>query len=172
MEIIANKSCECLAEKRLANPSISTEEMGACLLLATKDYKARILEDYDLDLNDLTRANGERLGELIGSKMAFNCPELVMGAAREEEEYESFSATGKVLGISNETFVTFELKNDNGKIEKFYWFTYVDSNLNLQNMYSDLKGKQVQLEYVQQELFDSRIKEYRMFNVITSLTGE
>lgn len=172
METIAAKSCECLAEKRSANPDITTEEVGTCLLLATKDFKDRIREDYDLDLNMLTPENGERLGELIGSKMAFRCPDLLIGVSNSEEEYEYYSATGKVLNVNNDTFVSFELKNDNGKIEKFYWFTYAESNLDLQNMYTELKGKQVQIDYVEQELFDSRIQEYRMFNVITSITTE
>lgn len=175
MEIIADKSCECLAEKRATKTNLTSEEIGTCLLLATKDYKNRIAEDYNLDLNNLAQENGEKLGELIGSKMAFTCPELILGAAdskEEEEGYTTFATTGKVLNVSKETFIVFELKNDNGRIEKFYWLTYVDSDLNLQNMYDELRDKQVQLEYIEQELFDSRINEYRKFNLITSLTTE
>lgn len=174
LEIIADKSCECLAGKRAAKTNLTSEEIGTCLLLATKDYKNQIAEDYNLDLNNLAQENGERLGELIGSKMAFTCPDLLIGAGdtEEEEEYETFATTGKVLNVSKETFVVFELKSDNGRIEKFYWMTYVDSDLNLQNMYDELKDKQVQLEYLEQELFDSRINEYRKFNLITSLTAD
>lgn len=172
MQVIAEKSCECLAEKRDAKPDLSSEEIGTCLLLATKDYKVRIQEDYDIDLNDLAGGNGERLGELVGSKMTFTCPDLIMGVADDdEEENPALTATGEILDVTNDIFVVFELKNDNGKVEKFYWFTYVDSDLNLQNNFNDLKGDQVQIKYIEQELFDSRIKEYRNFNVVTSLHG-
>lgn len=172
MQIIAEKSCECLSEKSAVNPNLSAEEMGTCLLLATKDYKAQLLEDYDLDLNDLTGGNAERLGELIGSHMAFVCPDVLIGASRDEQEHPTFTATGEILEISTETFVIFQLKNDNGRLEKFYWLTYVDSEFNLQNNYSDLTGEQVQIEYTEQELFDPRIKEYRKVNVITALNKE
>lgn len=169
MQVIADKSCECLAERKENKSKLSSEEIGTCLLIATKDYKDQILEDYDLDLNDLGGGNGERLGELIGSKMAFACPELLMGTANTEQENSAFTATGKVLDITKETFVVFELKNDNGKVEKFYWLSYVESDLNLQSKYNDLTGEEVEIEYIEQELFDSRINEYRKFNLITAL---
>lgn len=169
MEVIADRSCECLAQKKTTKTNLSSQEIGTCLLLAARDYRTRILEDYNLDLNDLTGGSGERLGELIGSKMAFLCPELIVGAAGNEEENPALAATGTILDINNEIFAVFELENENGRVDKFYWLTYVDSNLNLQNEFHDLKGEQVQIEYVEQELFDSRIKEYRKFNVITTL---
>ncbi len=169
LDIIANKSCECIKEKKEKSPKITTTDLGVCLLVSVKDYKSEILTNHNIDISNLDGKNGERLGELIGLQMAFVCPELLAEFADEDEAIDNFEFLGKVVTISSDSVVIFELKNDLGKLKKFYWLTFIRTEYNLQNAYKKLKNENVQIAYIEQELFDPRIKEYRKFNVITSL---
>jgi hypothetical protein len=173
LDIIAEKSCECIQKKKEALASegreLTTTELGVCLFENAKDYKDRLVADYELDMTNLAGEAGERLGILIGSKMAFFCPDILMAAADAEEDFEYFVETGKVQEISSDQFIAFNIKDESGKTQKFYWLTFVNSSFDLQNSYSKLKDKQVEVEYVEQELFDPRINEYRKLNVITGL---
>jgi hypothetical protein len=169
LDIIANKSCECIKEKKATKPNLSSSELGICLLTSAKDYQKDIFKDHNLDINSLDGESGEKLGQLIGLRMAFVCPDLLSEFADDDEVQENYTQTGYITKINNDPVVIFELKNDSGKIEKFYWLTFIETSFDLQNSFKELLEKNVQIDYVQQELFDPRIKEYRFFNIITSL---
>ena len=76
---------------------------------------------------------------------------------------------GTVTKIENDFFVTIFLKDDLGKITKYYWLTFVDSEFDLTNSYSTITGKSLSISYEAQEFFDPRLSEYRQFFVIRSL---
>lgn len=171
MSEVAQDVCDCIAERKLAKPDISKSELGVCILTSVQDYKVQIARDYNVDLNNLHGEEATKLGELIGFELLHVCPETLMeiGKMTENEEIETFTATGTVQNISEGPFVIFEVKNENNRIEKFYWLTYIDTDFDLQNTYSDLMNKKVDITFFINELFDPRIKEYRMFNLIHTL---
>lgn len=170
MDTIAQKTCECISKKQEETKQLTSEELGVCLFQVARDYQAELKEDFDFDLENLADGEGERLGELIGTRMAFTCPEILMSAAGDmEEEEPAFSAKGTVTGVISEPFVVFEVKQDNGRIGKFYWLSFVDTDLALQDSFEELKTQDVEIEFVGREIFDPRIREYKMFNVITSI---
>lgn len=171
MDIIADKSCECISKEMETNPEISEMQLGICLIQAAKDYKVQLERDYDINLDKIAGADGEKLGEIIGARLALNCPEIIVAASAgiPQEEDENQFTSGKVTAINKDTFVVLNLKDETGKSEKYYWLTFIESNWDLQNSYKQLEGKNVAIEFYQLELFDSRIEEYRMVNIITSL---
>lgn len=169
LDEIAAKSCECIEERKKTNPDLSTVELGTCLLVSAKDYKDQIAKDFDIDVNNFDSNAGERLGEIIGLRMAFVCPEIISSFADDDEEFETYEVQGIVNKINSDGFISFEIKNEEGKVQRFYWLTFAYSEFDLQSSYNTLEKKNIKLEYVEQELFDLRINEYRKFNIITSL---
>lgn len=175
LDKVASKACECIENKSNEKETLNTMDLGACLLISAKDYKEQLLEEHGLDMSSLTSEEGERLGELIGLRMAFVCPSTLalMSDMVDEEDDENnlktMTSSGKITKIEEGSFIVFQLKNEQGKSEKFYWLTFVSSEYDLQNDYTNLKGKKVSIDYVEQEFFDPRLKEYRKLNVITDL---
>jgi hypothetical protein len=175
LDKIANKTCECIEKKSVEKKTLNTMELGTCLLISARDYKDQLKKDHGLDMNTLTSEEGERLGELIGLRMAFVCPSTLalMSDITDDEDDETnlrtMTSTGKITKVEEGSFIVFQLKNEQGKSEKFYWLTFVSSDYDLQNEYKNLKGKKVTVDYIEQELFDPRLNEYRKLNVLTDL---
>jgi hypothetical protein len=65
--------------------------------------------------------------------------------------------------------VVFSLKDDFGRIFKFYWLSFIKSDLELTNNYNSLLGKTIKLTYNKKDFFDPKISEYRQFNVISKI---
>ena len=61
------------------------------------------------------------------------------------------------------------IKNNEGKTNKFYWLTRVDTDFDLELEYKMLKDKEVYVRFMTQEIFDPRINEYRSYNVLLEL---
>jgi hypothetical protein len=148
-------------------------ELGVCMLNASEPYKKQIKKDYDIDLNSSKGNASEKWGEVIGIKMATVCPdqllaltERVDGKKKQNNTAEKSKFEGKVIKIDKETFVSFTLKDSEGKTMKFYWFTPVTSDVEMVTNYNSLFDLNIRITYYQQELFDAKIGEYRKFNVI------
>lgn len=167
LEIIADKACECIQERKNTKATVTKGELGACLFKYAGDYKAEFKKDHNLDIASLGGENGTRLGELLGSKMMFICPDLLMEFASDEPNENSI--TGKITGITDKTTVLFELTTTEGKRQKFYWLRFIQTDFDIQKSYKNLKEKEVTIEYIEEDIFDPRIQEYRQFGVITSL---
>ena len=174
MEEIANESCECLSK---ISDTLQTErfniEFGLCIIAAAKPYKKQIKKDYDLDLDKIT-TEGERLGEIIGVQMATTCPDILMKMVNRVEQgnltdISENIVTGQVTAISDDKFVEFSIRDELGKISKYYWFTFIETDIQLSTDYKSLKDKFVQVHYITQEFFDARIGEYRTFNIIEKI---
>lgn len=174
MDEIAQKSCECL---NTISDTLDTErfnlELGLCMIEAAAPYKKQLKKDYRIDFNKIDE-HGADLGRLIGLRMASVCPEAVVLLAKKANDEETTLLAenlfeGQIVGIDDGKFVEFSLKDAQGKISKFYWFTFIESGVELSNHYQDLLEKTVQITYVTEELFDARIREYRSFNVIQKL---
>lgn len=178
MSIITNESCECLSEiKETTDREKFNLQLGLCIIEAASPYKAQLKADHKIDLDKID-TQGKKLGELIGFRMASVCPDQILRASNggmiEEDEYEVedefYYITGNVVKIEKEQFVVISVKDDSdGKTSKYYWLTYVDSTIDLPNDYNSLVGKNVEVYYNINELFDARIDEYKSFNVIEEI---
>lgn len=167
LEEIANKACSCIQEKKDNQESVTKAELGICLFKYAGDYQTQFKEDHDIDLNDLGGNSGVRLGEVLGAKMMFVCPDLLVEFSSDEEAENAI--TGTITNIFDETNVLIEITTPDGKRQKFYWLTFIETDFDIQNSYNELKGKNVTIKYVERDIFDPRINEYRTFGVISSL---
>lgn len=180
MDKITQKSCECIdnIDENLEKSQYNME-LGVCMIEASMPYKKQLKKEYKIDLERI-ETSGEDLGRLIGVKMATACPNSLLrmvnksGANDEdsEDEAEESVISGKVTSINADKFVEFTIEDSDGKQTVCYWFSFIESDLNLINQYKSLKDKQVQVNVVSQEMFDARINEYRMVNVIKELQIE
>lgn len=76
---------------------------------------------------------------------------------------------GIITKIENENFVVFSLRDETGKVTKFYWLTFIEADVDLSANYQSFLDKNVEIGYVKKEFFDPKINEYRTFNVIFDL---
>ena len=176
-EAIAKSACECSDSiPKAQTVEVLQMRFGLCIVDASTPYKTELLRDHDIDLSKISEGNhGEQLGMLVAVKMAMACPELLASLVgdddSDEEAYEEmyFEARGTVFSIEEEPFVCFTIKDEEGRKQKFYWLSYVDSEMNLETTFQSLLGREVYFEYVVQEVFDPRIKEYRNINILVYL---
>lgn len=180
MDEIAKQACECLEN---VPDSLNSEEftmkLGLCMIEVAQPYQKQLKKDYGIDFKNIDK-HGEELGSIIGMKMVGFCPEALIKMANivneekgsEEmvaEEKEELMYTGVITNVAVSPFVVFTVKNSEGKLSKFYWLTFVESNLELTTDYESFKGRLLMVSYEKQEFFDPRIGEYRMFNIINKM---
>lgn len=185
MDEIASNTCECLEgiESGLDEEERNMQ-LGLCLFEAAGPYKKQIKKEYKIDLDKIDE-DGEKLGRLIGAKLATTCPhallKLVGGGSDDDKKAEPVveevaeveaklnKVEGVLVDIATDHFVTFSLKDDMGKTQKYYWLNFVKSDIDLLSQYKMLKDKTIVISYRKKEFFDPRINEYRAYNVIQAL---
>lgn len=176
MDEIVQQSCECLdkVSDDLTKEQIQME-MGLCMLTAASPHAKKLKKDYGINMDNIVN-EGEKLGEIIGLKMAAVCPQSLMkmaALASDEEETSEIELSNYISGTVTEVetgqFVTLAIKGEEGKTSRFLWLEFVESNVELPSKYTDLKDKTVEVEFIKREFFDPRIGEYKSFNIITSL---
>ncbi len=78
MDKIAIASCECIDN---VSDTIPTDqfnmELGLCMLEASMPYKKQLKKDHGINF-DKIESQGEKLGRLIGIKLASTCPNTLM----------------------------------------------------------------------------------------------
>lgn len=79
----------------------------------------------------------------------------------------SFTLTGKVIDFSNEQFYTISIKDDTGRVRKFLWLEYVENDNLLETAMK--KKKKYTFTYVEKNMYDLRIQEYRNMLVLTKI---
>lgn len=180
MDKITNEVCECIDN---LSDSIPTDqfnmELGLCMLEASMPYKKELKKDHGINFDKIEK-EGEKLGRLIGIKLASTCPNSLMRMVKkvnpemefddeEVEMAEELFTEGVVQKVETEMFIVITVKEENGKNSKFYWMTFIESDLDLVTDYQNLEGKNVTISYDEYEFYDPRLKEYRVFNVINAL---
>ncbi len=171
---IALKACEFLnTVSDTIEPERLNLELGFCMIEAAKPYKKQLKRDYNIDFSKID-TYGKELGMIIGLKMTSVCPNaLLIWISREKQKNDNKDSErifeGQIISIDDKKFVEFSLKDEAGKISKFYWLTYIESNVELSNNYKTLLEESVRITFLTQEFFDARIAEYRTFNIIRKL---
>lgn len=173
---IADETCGCI--NTLVNSGEKQNldfRLGACLIKAAEPYQKQLKKDYGIDFANITD-NAEKLGEVLGVKLAARCPDTFMAIMQlmEENKKGDMAVTeklfeGTVTGVNDQQFIVITVKDESGKSSNFYWLSFFNSDLNLNSGYKNIKDKKVKVAYKEEEYFDPRINEYKKFNVITSM---
>lgn len=181
---LSKSSCECLKSietdgKNKEKQSITTM-MGLCMFKVALPFSKEIKRDYNIDLSkDIGNEDKMKdFGVQMGMLMLNECMDLFTKITkneksnRNEDTEESDSQlllNGTVTKIEKDNFVIFHVVGDNKNLNKFYWVSNVESNLDLPKEYNSLINKKVNISYYTTEIFDMRINEYRNLNIISSL---
>jgi len=175
---IAEESCVCLENiSDTTNPEQINMEMGMCIIEAAIPYKKQLLKDHDIDMDQID-VYGEKLGRLIGIKLASVCPNTLLrvtklsnaGNAEEPEEIDDIQiVNGRVTKIEDEQFVIFSVKDETNRVSKYYWLSGIESDFDITSDYMELLNKDVIITYESIELFDPRIQVYRQFKIISEI---
>lgn len=147
--------------------------LGICMIEASMPYKKQIKKDFDINLDKID-TEGVKLGRMLGVKMASVCPNTMVKMTQKVKGQTAptkaaQTSMGTVTKIENDFFVVVSLKDEVGKITKYYWLTFIDSQVDLANSYSTLMGKSLSIDYEPQEFFDPKLREYRQFFVIKKI---
>ena len=171
LDVITEKACK---KKKKIPDTMKTDELhmklGICMLDAANPYHKQLKAEYGIDL-EKNDDSGEKLGKIVGMKMATKCPTALLKLAHRSEEDGNTEKTvrGVITKIESDPFVVFSVKDEQGKTVKFFWFTFIESSADLTSKYKDFIGKTVEITYSNQEFFDPKIEEYRAFSVIFKL---
>lgn len=178
MDKIAKRACEC-SETILKNNNDKTRsmEIGFCILnAADAEDKKKFKKDFNLDFNEIDK-NGEKIGKLIGMKMAPVCPTTMLALANAQGDKDKASnpiqvISGEVIKIEKDFFVSFVVRESNGNSSKLFWTSPIETSIDMANQYQSLQGKSLQFSFENQNIFDPKIGEYRAFKIIKKINSK
>jgi hypothetical protein len=173
MDSLAKASCECLGKIPEGVPAQELNaRAGICLLQQLPPYKDKLKTDFGVDLDNIVK-DGERIGQILGLRMATQCPTTVvkLGIISKADKAAVVENTveGVISRIEKDFFVVFSLKDNSDKTIKLYWLSQVPSSIDLINNYESLLGKSIKVTYQPKEFFDPKVNDYRPFNLITKI---
>lgn len=176
LDSIAQKTCTCIDETDFSKGQDVTSQLGLCMIEIAIPYQKELKKQYKIDIAKMNSRNGKKLGELVGMRMAVTCPEKVLSIATGEDYtspepvVEPQQAFTKVSGVFNEMvkdqFVSIQVTDKDGRKYTFLWLDAFDNSYDLLKDTEQMKGKTVEVEYEELELFDHKISDYRRFKVL------
>lgn len=172
MDKIASQSCECITRiQRGDDYEQYTREIGVCMILASEPYKKQLKKEHGISFDHIDR-DAQRLGTLIGVKMATVCPESVLSLVEMADKSSakvSKHCVGTLTKFENDMFVVLHVKDQDLKTNKFYWMTFVNSDVDLAEQYETMVGAPVRITYRTEKMYDPKIKDYRSFSILEKL---
>jgi len=175
LDKIAQQTCDCTTK---LSDTLQTEQMymelGVCMIRASEPYKKQLKKDHGINFDNIDK-EAEKLGKLVGFRMATICPDALIKMTNRTNEKKPIEAattelfTGRITKIEKDYFVVFSVNDNAGKSLKFYWLTNAESNIELINKYDALFDKDVKVKYRITALFDPKVGDYRNFNVIEKI---
>lgn len=185
LEEIADSSCTCINNlPDSMDKNVYLIKSMLCVLESSSVYKTQLKEDYDIEVGSVDDDSMDDLGDLIGTKIEIKCPEIVavleglVGDVDEDESNNNVEIIGttqklikgEVTKVEDDFFVVFHVKDEQGKVMKYYWFDFFNNEIDLINTYKTMVGKKVAITFVINEFFDPKIGEYRQFYSIKQLS--
>ena len=180
LDKIAIQTCDCFSSMSSISDSLSSDQrnlkFGLCMIDAAEPYKKQLKKEYNIDLDQMDSPTGERLGRLVGVKVAGKCPDVILNLQQETVQKSkpanmaaTNTFTGVITRIETNGFVTFNIKDEMGKTTTFYWLEFIQCEKDLPAIYTSLTGKLVSVSYKTKEYFEPKLNEYRQYFCLTSL---
>lgn len=182
LDEMAQKTCDCIQDIDLEEADASQIEikLGMCIIKVIPDYKEDLKETFGLDLSTLNSPDMEETGRIVGERMVSICPDVFLAMSfklndEPSSEFESLtestsaSVTGKIIKVSGEPFVTVYVKDNQNRMVKLLWLGYFENSEDYIASEEEMKGLSVEIEYYSMNLYDSRIKDYVPYNIISTL---
>ena len=123
LDKITQQTCGCLNK---VSDTVSTDrmymELGVCMISAAEPYKKQLKKDHNIDISNIdSNEEGEKLGKLIGIKMASVCPDALLALTARAEKNEKNNESdlnvfvGRITKIDKDYFVVFTITDTENK---------------------------------------------------------
>ncbi len=176
-EKIGKETCTCLESKKLDLNDTSQGEkltmmVGLCMI---ESYTAHKMELPEIDRSGFNDNDGmKRLGEKVALKMINYCPDYViaLGSLPDEDAengtpIKEMKVEGKIIDIETKQFVTFKVKDKNGRTHNLLLLDYFETA----SLFTEGKiksGTELIAGYTEVELYDPVSKDFKYFKILTS----
>jgi len=175
LEKMAIQSCDCLHAKKIDYEASSEKELetvfASCVIQSFATHQVEYSKFAKVNFGDQSAM--EKLGVDIAVKMMAHCPEVIMAMGASDDDEDSTATVsqtidGQLTEILTGEFVSFKVKDANGRMHTFILLDYFDTaSLFTENQ---LKQKdKVSVSYTEIELYDPKMKEFRYYKVIDGL---
>lgn len=181
LDSIANQTCLCLKEK---NNNTTTDRkkfqmiVGLCIIESYRKNENLVAEKDRVSISDSDGLG--KIGELVGMKMVLYCPDFILKLSEMSDEESNSNEEnttkksifnpieGVLLDIKTEQFVTFVFKDNKSKIHTILLLDYFDTaHLFRENQIK--KNDKIRINYIEHEMYDPQIKDFRNFKVMDYL---
>lgn len=173
---IANEFCIEFSKKDITQFKGFEMELGLLIVPIIEKYNKEIEKEWGLSRDN--EQDYEKISERIGKEAALGCPKFLefiknnMSEINESnaEEEETKSITGIFQRIEEQLFSSIVIKTKSGKEEKLWWFQFFEGSEDLSKKPAALIKKNITVKYIDMEVYDAKLKEYRTVKVIKGLT--
>lgn len=176
MDKMAMEICEYFTKNEQEFKNMSTDDLTAKLGVQMVQSYLKYQDDLAKEgiKFDLTkgRAEGEKMGAKVGVSMIKFCPDVLMAIAG-DEDYEDETTESYLEGtlkkVTGDDLYVVEVKDTDGKTQKFVWLTNFEGSDKLIELGKEVKGIKVGVSYTNLEYFSPKLKEYIVRKKITRL---
>lgn len=177
-DIITKDVCSCAEGKKETLQDAQSRnmemELGICIISSVSNHKEEVAAKYGDVLQDEEAM--EKLGTDVGLRMVGICPDVFMVLAEMsdldedsvpvEEEYSTIE--GRIVEIKQEQFLTVVVKDNSGRTHTMLLLTFFEgSNLLTEDKLK--KNDKVSIDYVEQEFYDVKARDFRYYKVIQGI---
>lgn len=177
-EIMAKETCDCITKKNIdldkSSSQVIQAQLGGCMLTSYSAHKNEMKPEDRVEYGD---SEGMRkLGENVALKMLNSCPDIIMKLGNQYIDKKSKGdiiidnniIKGQFLESKSNDFLTITVKDSSGRIYSFVLLTFFEnSNLITDNLLK--KDQKVEVEYVEQEFYDVKSKDFRLYKVLKGI---
>ncbi len=181
LDKIAQESCSCATQvDTTADEEQRNIQLGLCMLQSASPYQKELKKKHGIDLNDLDR-DGERFGELIGMRLALQCPEFValmtrlnaQGPDAEEPppspEMLWNTLEGTLSSVKSGQFLSLLVKRDDGSTIELLLLEHAENAEQVLRRPDQGRGTAGTWSYTTSDLYDPVSRSYRPFHVLRAV---
>jgi hypothetical protein len=177
-DTITEEVCACASGKKETLQEADSEEikmeLGLCMISSVSKHKDEVTAEYGDVLEDEEAM--EKLGSDIGLNMLSICPDVfTLFAGMDDDEdvdeviFKEYSTIeGRIVEIKQEQFLTVVVKDNSGRSHTLLLLTFFEGS-NLLTEGEVKKNDKVSIEYMEQEFYDVKAKDFRYYKVIQGI---
>ncbi len=176
LDKVADDACRCFetAKDKIKNEADFNKAAENCISTAMMPYLDSFSKDENVPVEELDKEVGAKIGQKMGVKLAKSCPvflQLVTDYAldKEEDDIVTGTATGLITAVHITDHVYLDIKGSSGKITKVVWLHYFPGADDYKSSPARLKGKKVEVEWLEQEIYFIAKKDFGLVKAISKL---
>lgn len=180
LDKISHEICPCVGDLNAQTPRDTlTIKLGVCMITGALPYQKELKKKYGVDLERFDGPTGERLGQLVATKLVVNCPgfaELAMRLAQEEDVPPAPTSPsvrtvqGTVQEVTPSQFLTVTVRTDHGPTYEFLLLDHVPNIEQVSQEPGKAKGFRAKWDYEEREFYDPYTRTYKTYRVLRSIT--